>query len=177
MKYSRELTEILAQPPSHQPKARIVQLRLVAEVASALHSLTDEQLAVLPDQGKIGFQVAAIATLDIGLPWAKFTFGSMRDPLSAAVEGNDWLHSTVGWLRCLHEWTLVDAKLRGTQQVPQAWADQSRDRRIVLAHTCIQLLDPLTLVAGLAEDVIEKATYQSWPRVRNARRRKRSSPA
>ncbi len=177
MEYSPELTELLAEPPSRQSKTRIVWLRLIAEVGSALNSLTDEQLTVLPDHGQIAFHFAAVERLDIEQPWVRFIFGSMRDQMCEAVEGDDWLNTDVGWLRGLHEWTLVDAKLRGAQQVPLSWAQQSRGRRIVLVHTFIHVMDPLALMLGMADDFMGKATHQSRPRVRKTRRWKRSSHA
>jgi len=167
-----EFLELMAQPSTRHHRGHVVGLRLIAEVGTALNSLTDQQLAKLPDEGVLGFDLASIATIDIECPWVKFSFDSLPNGASPIVEDGRWLHSAVGWLAGLHEWLHVEAKLRGTMQGPRRWADQPRCRRIVYAHTYIHILEPLSLITGWAESAMDRASRKSAPRSRSARRRR-----
>ncbi len=147
---SPEFKAALAVPATPSSQGRTVELRLLAAASLSLHRLTDSQLAALPT-GRLEFHARAICEINPLAPWIRFTFPEdINAPTSMATE-EDWLQTAPHVLVGLHEWVMLETRMRGSADIDISWEHLSRERRITAAHTFFQVIDLVRLFLGIAE--------------------------
>lgn len=175
---SEEFLAVMSDPITPRSQAEMVRLRLHAEASLALHALSEDELALLPE-GRIEFNSRAVLEIDTESIWVRLSIDKGAASSAGTASERDWL-ATGHLLQGLHEWIMIEERKRGGSDRSTSWEVMTRRARITAAHTFFQLLDLITIFVTLAENLQQASEHQGVRRSgrrthRFVRRRQRSN--